>query len=121
MALSETISKRIYLPGETGRVNLGCANSRAVWRVNGNSYGTIQASVPGFVWLASSVLTVQISNDGEEWNAIPDGAVTLSAKGITEVMVVRAIKFISAYVSTAGATDPYWAYVTFEGVGGVAV
>lgn len=55
-------------------------------------------------WGASAVITIEASLDGDNWFAMPGGALTFSAAGVSARQDTRGIRFIRGRTSTAGTS-----------------
>jgi len=80
--------------------------------------GSLQFDLLTGSW-GTGVLTIECSNNGREWNAIPSyvlSASTRAAAGITNLMDVSGIGYLRVRVTTANASSAF-VRVTFAGKG----
>jgi hypothetical protein len=102
-----TVTKRLaatnYPGGAKDRVNSGSANASLEYSVSQCTSATIQL-IPVDGSFAGTI-TVEVTTDGEQWDAVPSGAVTFSAAGTKNVALPGIDKMRLRVSSASGSTN----------------
>jgi hypothetical protein len=116
----------MHRPSETYmlEIDLGVPE-RAVFPCKDLDTASVQVqyvSPPGVAWPTGTVpaVTVEVSNDGKNWYGVLAAglglaAVTFTANGLTGNIDISSVAYLSARVSTIGASTGLKAEVTFHG------
>lgn len=59
----------------------------------------------GTTWPSGAVLTVEYSNDGQTFSAVPAGAVTYNTAKVQAALTVQAVEFVRISVTTAAGSS----------------
>lgn len=98
-----------------GQLDLATVSERAILNCERLDFVTIQADTIGATAWSTAVATVKVSNNGDKWYAVPAGAVTRTAEGITAAIDVFGFRFVC--LETTTAQSGVSAKVSFYGEG----
>lgn len=101
---------------EIGSVDLCLVSDAVIYDVSSVDILTVQIDRTGFSWATSAIVTLQVSNNGRDWYALPSGAVTFSAASISARIDVGGYRFARFIVTTVGSgSSPYPHYIALFG------